>query len=355
MSADTVGGVWPYALGLAEAWAARGVETVLAAIGPVSAEQRAVAGAIDGLVLRAVDGRLEWMRDAAADVAATGRWLLGQERRFAPDLVQINGYAHAALPFAAPVVAVAHSDVLSWHAAVRGRPAGPEWRGYAAAMRDGLANARLVIAPTRAVLDDLARHGLRWHAAAVIPNGIDVARRVAGPKRAVVLAAGRAWDDAKNLAALDRVAAGLAWPVEIAGETRHPEGGVARFEAATPLGPLPPALLADRLATAAIFAAPARYEPFGLAILEAAASGCALVLGDIPSLRELWEGAALFVPPDDDAALARALGGLIGDAARRAALAERARERAGRFGVAVMAETYLGAYRGLLATARGAA
>ncbi len=31
---------------------------------------------------------------------------------------------------------------------------------------------------------------------------------------------------------------------------------------------------------------PARYEPFGLSVLEAALSGCALVLGDIPSLRE---------------------------------------------------------------------
>ena len=48
-----------------------------------------------------------------------------------------------------------------------------------------------------------------------------------------------------------------------------------------------------------IYALPARYEPFGLSVLEAALSGCALVLGDIPSLREIWDGAALFVDPDD--------------------------------------------------------
>ena len=54
---------------------------------------------------------------------------------------------------------------------------------------------------------------------------------------------------------------------------------------------------------AAIYALPARYEPFRLEVLEAAAPGCALVLGDIASLRELWDGAALFVAPDDDRAL----------------------------------------------------
>src|SRR5439155_1168938 len=60
-------------------------------------------------------------------------------------------------------------------------------------------------------------------------------------------------------------------------------------------------------AEASIYAWPARYEPFGLSVLEAALSGCALVLGDIPSLRELWEGAAWFVPADDDGALAAAI------------------------------------------------
>jgi glycosyltransferase involved in cell wall biosynthesis len=56
-----------------------------------------------------------------------------------------------------------------------------------------------------------------------------------------------------------------------------------------------------------VFAAPARYEPFGLAILEAARAGCSRVLGDIPSLRELWDGAARFVDPGDPRTLRAAL------------------------------------------------
>ncbi len=69
--------------------------------------------------------------------------------------------------------------------------------------------------------------------------------------------------------------------------------------------------MAGWLGRASIFALPARYEPFGLLPLEAALSGCALVLGDIPSLREVWGDAAWFVPPDDRDALTAAIGSLI--------------------------------------------
>jgi len=54
------------------------------------------------------------------------------------------------------------------------------------------------------------------------------------------------------------------------------------------------------MAGARVFASAARYEPFGLAVLEAAQAGCALVLSDIPSFRELWDGAAVFVAPGDE-------------------------------------------------------
>jgi len=93
---------------------------------------------------------------------------------------------------------------------------------------------------------------------------------------------------------------------------------------------------------------PARYEPFGLSVLEAAFSGCALVLGDIPSLRELWQDAAAFVDPDDDAALARAINQLIDRPDECAELAQRARVRAQPLTLARMAENYLGLYQTML-------
>jgi glycosyltransferase involved in cell wall biosynthesis len=96
---------------------------------------------------------------------------------------------------------------------------------------------------------------------------------------------------------------------------------------------------------APIYALPARYEPFGLSALEAGLAACALVLGDIPSLREVWDDAALFVPPGDAEALAAALNGLISDTPRRRALASRARLRALQFTPRRMATAYLQAYR----------
>ncbi|HEX8375042.1 MAG TPA: glycosyltransferase, partial [Geminicoccaceae bacterium] len=94
--------------------------------------------------------------------------------------------------------------------------------------------------------------------------------------------------------------------------------------------------------------APARYEPFGLAVLEAAASGCALVLGDILSLRELWGGAARFVSRNEPDALRRALLDLIGNEAARERLGAAARERARAFTRDRMVEGYLEVYAGLL-------
>ena len=71
--------------------------------------------------------------------------------------------------------------------------------------------------------------------------------------------------------------------------------------------------LANWYAKASVFASVSRYEPFGLAVLEAAQAGCALVLSDIPTFRELWDGAALFVPPEDPVALAEALRNTLQD------------------------------------------
>jgi glycosyltransferase involved in cell wall biosynthesis len=104
------------------------------------------------------------------------------------------------------------------------------------------------------------------------------------------------------------------------------------------------AAIGEWYARASIYALPARYEPFGLSVLEAASAGCALVLGDIPSLRENWDGAALFVPPDDHCALTAAINDLINDPRRRALLAQGAVTRASRFSLGRMVDEYAALY-----------
>ena len=346
MSADTVGGVWSHALELAAGLGARGVQVALATMGaPVSAAQRDQLARLHTVTLHESDYRLEWMAEPWRDVRDAGDWLLRLERELRPDLVHLNQFAFGALPFAAPTLLVAHSCVLSWWRAVHGEAAPAAWARYRRAVVQGLAGADLVGAPTRAMLASLAHNYGHDRGGLVLPNARDAAVYAPGPKEPFVLSAGRLWDAAKNLSALEAVAPRLAWPVRVAGSNAQPTGGVRESHGVRPLGELAPEALAAQFAHAAIYALPARYEPFGQTALEAALAGCALVLGDVPSLREVWGPAALYVAPDDHAALHAALCRLIADTPARERAARRARARALQFSPARMVEAYLDAYR----------
>ena len=325
MTADTVGGVWTYAVELLGAL--HGYDVTLATMGrPLAdAQWRDVAGRD----VRESTFALEWMDDPWDSVDRAGEWLLDLADEVRPDVVHLNGYAHAALPWRVPTVVVAHSDVLSWWRAVRGGEAPPEWDEYRRRIGRGLDAATVVVAPTRAVLD-----GMGLARGTVIPNGrsADWVRDVA--KEPFVLAAGRVWDEAKNVAALSRVTDVTDVPVVVAGE-------------GSALGPLPFDELAGWLNRAAVFAAPARYEPFGLAALEAGLAGCALVLGDLASFREVWGDAALYATDDTLAdVVARAL-------AEAPEWGRRARARAATYTPQRMAAAYATVYDGLVA--KGAA
>ena len=356
MTADAVGGVWDYSLELARTLARQGVGVSLAVMGGgLDEPKRAAALRIPGLTLDDAPFRLEWMQDPDDDLERAGDWLLELERRIRPNVVHVNGYAQAALPFRAPVLCVGHSCVLSWWRGVHRERAPKDWDRYARRVADGLRLADLVVAPTRAMLDSLDElHGPLGRAR-VIANGRDPALYRPRAKQPFILSAGRVWDKAKNIAALDAAAPRLDWPVLVAGDARGPDGAHAPPRHVRYLGRLPSDSLARVYGKAAVFALPARYEPFGLAALEAALAGCALVLGDIPTLRELWNGAAVFVDPDDRDGLTRILNRLAADPHRRAELAALARRRALAYSAVRMGRGYRRAYDELLNARHAAA
>ena len=351
MTADTVGGVWTHALELARGLARDGVGIALATMGaPLTPQQRRDAGRIGNLTLHESTHRLEWMADPWHDVSAAGEWLLRLEAELRPDLVHLNQFAFGALPFCAPTLLVAHSCVLSWWRAVHGAPAPSSWDRYRDVVRHGLVGADLVGAPSRAMLDSLqTEYGHDAAAGLVLPNGRSGVEFAPACKEPFILAAGRLWDEAKNLAALEAVAPELGWPVLVAGPTSTPSGTDRVTTGVQALGELAPEALARRFAAASIYALPARYEPFGQTVLEAALSGCALVLGDIPSLREIWDCAALYVRPDDHAALRDMLRRLIDDPELRRRQSARALARASAFTPERMVDAYRRAYERLLA------
>ncbi len=356
MTADTVSGVWTYAVELARGLAEHGVEVALATMGdPLNDLHREKVDRIPHLKVFESAFQLEWMEDDPwRDVEKAGDWLLGLEDRIGPDLIHLNGYAHGSLPWNAPRVIVGHSCMLSWWRAVKAEPAPESWQRYARAVAAGLAAADLVIAPSQSRLAALAENYGAPCRTRVILNGRDPKLFKPSAKEPIVFSAGRLWDEARTLEALERVAPRLPWPVFVAGENHHPDGGEARPHHTRLLGRLSQRALGAWLGRAAIYCLPARYEPFGLSVLEAALSGCTLVLGDIPSLREIWRHRAVFVPPDDPEALEDALGRLIADPDRRASLAAGSRARALQLTSERMVEAYLSAYGEVLA-AQGAA
>jgi len=355
MTADTVGGVWTYAVELCAALGSA-AEVTLATMGaPLSREQRARVRRTD-LDVRESAWRLEWMDDPWRDVAAAGEWLMDLADDIQPDLVHLNGFAHGALPWRCPVVVVAHSCVYTWWEGVHGcrPPAG--WERYHAAAAAGLRAADAVVGPTAWLLAGIERIYGPLRELTVIPNGQDVETFHARPKESFVFSAGRLWDPARNVAALLEAAPDVRWPVIVAGETRSPDGQeIVLPPTVGALGQLSRAAVVERMARAAIFALPARYEPFGLAALEAALCGCTLVLGDIPTLREVWGDAALYVPPEEPKILANALNRLaVADGVRRR-LASKAQKRARLFTRERMAQGYVQLYRDLVAAARAGA
>lgn len=367
MTTDTLGGVWTYCMELCAALAPYEVEIVLATMGrALSPEQRWQVDHLPHVTVHESTWRLCWMQDSAEDVEQAGKWLLALEQATQPDVIHLNDLAHGGLAWRAPVVLFAHSCVYTWWQGVRGElPPEAEWRTYKQWVRQSVQRADLVAAPTQAMLDDFLRIYGPARMCSVIYNGRDfpelapelTPELAPRPDRALepenssasaelcIFAAGRLWDEAKNIAALSAIAKHLPCPVYAAGEQSDPNGGHTLPDNLHCLGFLNRDEMAQWLRRANVYVAPARYEPFGLAILEAARAGCALVLGDIPSLREVWGDAAVYVPSDNEEALLHTLNDLIQHPEYCATLGDRARQRAARYTASRMAASTMQWYR----------
>lgn len=281
------------------------------------------------------DLRLEWMDDPWEDMQATAAWIEELAGDHAPDVIHMNTFAPVLDP-TRPVLLTVHSCVLTWWRAVHRCSAPASWERYARLARRALHRAQALVTPTHALLAELAAVHGELPSAQVIPNGRGVAPSPETARERLVVTAGRLWDEAKNAPLVARAAPAIQGDVALIGPGELP--GVST------LGRLAPAEVLRWLRRASVYAEPARYEPFGLAALEAALCGCALVLGDIPSLREVWGNCALFVDLDDPEQLAGVVNDALDDPAPWAA---RAQSRARRYTPELTAAAYHAAYRSL--------
>jgi glycosyltransferase involved in cell wall biosynthesis len=348
MTTDAVGGVWVYSAALTRELCRLGHRVTLVTLGPPpDREQLRPLRGLRGLDLVVTDLALEWMDPYGTDVAHARDRLAAIEDSAEPDVVHVNGYRDALRDWSAPVLVAAHSCVRSWWRACRGGdPPQSPWGSYTDDVQRGLAAADAWVAPTTAFRDTITELYAPPMLGQVIWNGSDCRAR-GSSKEPVVLAAGRLWDEAKNVATVLAAAPGLLWPTRVAGPlTSGPQRGERQqpIEGVHALGPLSRQDLLVQMRRAPIFVAAAVYEPFGLTVLEAALSGCALVLSDIASFRELWDGAALFVDPRDAPMLHGVLAQLVRNQPLRDDLQRRALRRARRYSLAAMTDRYLSLY-----------
>jgi glycogen synthase len=349
MTADTVGGVWTYCMELCHAFQSHDIEIHLVTMGAkMNKCHKAELAAFHHVVVYETDYRLEWMQDPWNDVKECGEWLIQLEAEIDPDVIHLNCFAYGSLPFKAPVIVVAHSDVYSWFLSVKSDEPPIEWSRYHRCVKEGLNGSHLVVAPSQAMMNYIRTIYSITTESRVIYNGRNSRLFFKGTNQSSIFSMGRLWDEAKNTKLLVDAAPLIDVPVKIAGDESFEQNRFNSNSNVTFLGKLSPGRVAEELSLASIYVLPAKYEPFGLSALEAALSGCALVLGDIPSLREIWEDAAIYVDTNDVKGLANTINELMEDKEKLSLYQSRAFSRARVFTSAAMADEYLELYQQVL-------
>lgn len=360
ITADAVGGVWNYSTTLAQTLAdSFGAQILLAVCGPrpgadqLSAFTPGPRKGGGGIEIDYLDMPLEWQGADEAAYAAGRQALLQLALKWRAHILHANEHHLGQIGASGlPVLVVSHSDLCSWNAAM-GRDASQEVdAAYMLRVINGLSNASLVVAPSTSVVESLSTWFGYAEAVRVIPNGVRPAPDGLSPARTIdAMMAGRLWDPAKNLICFRQAVAG--WPngtFAAVGPLAPPGGAPVTAEAdhIQYPGQLPNDELREMLARTHVLVSPARYEPFGLTVLEAALAGCCLVLSDVPSYRSLWENTALYFNPTDPTMLNTVLHVALDDPDRRHGLAMRARRRAeSRYTAERMARAYLATYQRL--------
>lgn len=358
LTTDTIGGVWTFTRELSAHLLAAGHTVALVSFGrPPSHAQRHWAlqqRQHFGEAFRFVpcDIPLEWMQNNHRVFAQGSDLLTHIARELRPDILHSNQFCWAALPLDTPKLITAHSDVISWAHAVNPSAlhATPWLTRYRSLVQQGLNAANAVVAPT-----SWMRHALRAHFDVpapfeVIHNGRTLPAPDHPANRALqALTVGRLWDAAKGTAILAQINAPM--PIVLIGEEDFESSVATRLPANLQArGTLDEPQLLDLMRRSSIYIATSIYEPFGLAPLEAALCGCAVLARDIPSLREVWgESARYFNNPNQ---LEHLLRQLSNDAPTLQRLQHAALERASQYSAASMTSHYLRLYDSLAASAQ---
>jgi glycosyltransferase involved in cell wall biosynthesis len=348
ITTDTIGEIWTFTMNLTRQLASMDIQVALATMGKKpTVEQYQEVSKISGVTLYESNFKLEWMDDPWDDISKAGEWLLHVEEIFQPSIVHLNSYSFATLPWKNPVVLTCHSCLYSWWLNVNGSlPPHGSRNEYYKKVSTALQAVDNIVAVSHAFARQIAQiYPIPLQKIKVVYNGLYPSDYSPGKKREVILGLGRAWDQAKNFKVIQKFAPTIPWPVKIAGNYHHSDFYNGTFiNSELPVDAISKKKVKAALTEASIYILPAYYEPFGVSALEAALSSCALVLSGIPTLKEIWKDAALYVPPDDAQGWSGILNKLIEDESLRNYMANAAFIRAQHFTIQSTAKQYLSLY-----------
>jgi glycogen(starch) synthase len=354
MTTDTIGGVWTFTRELTTGLLEAGCEIVLVSFGPSpNGQQQRWADDMQRhwrshFHFITNDAPLEWMQANGSAYTQPARFLLHSIQALQIDVLHCNQFCFGAVPIAQPKVITVHSDVLSWARACRAdKLDDSDWlRRYRSLIGNGLAGAQAIVAPTRWMLEALNKSFDLPGDCRVIANGRSISPTSQKFRKLQAITAGRLWDEAKNIGLLSEVSSPI--PLLVAGDSSC-DGATAPSALRTVrmLGQLTEDNLFTTFRQSELYICTSRYEPFGLAPLEAALCGCAILANDIPSLREVWQDGALYF--NNAASLSELLRQLHGDRKQLAKAKVRSLVQARIYSREQMTSSYLTLFRQVLA------
>lgn len=362
VTSDTLNGNWTYTRELVSGLITRGLRVTLVSFGEIPLpEQTAWMERLHGLAYHPTAFRLDWMQEGQQDFDDSSAYLCALVKETRPDVFHSNHLCYGALPVAIPRVVVSHGDLITWWNEVHGRePKDSAWlRWYRQIISRGLAEASVVVAPTEWMLNTVRSTYSTCAREMVIHHGRNpIFFNPYVAKEDSVLAIGRLLDPAKQVNLLTQQTHPV--PVCIVGDdAMEPVPRVAvrahvKFSdgdtGVSLKGAQSEAEMRLIYSRAAIYAGTYRYDPSGMAVLEAALSRCALILNDIPSLREIWGPAAVYFRANESESLVEAVRILNADVQLRRNFANRAFQRAREsFNANRMTDNYIQLYRSVAA------
>jgi len=314
---------------------------------------------LHGLEYHPTAFRLDWMQEGEQDFYAAQNYLCAVIRDTRPDFLHLNQLSFGALPVPTPRLVVAHGDVITWWLSIHGHePAASAWlEWYRGSIEAGMQRAEGVVTTSR-WMEKMLRvaYGDDFEAHVIAPGRNPIYFNPFVTKEESVLAIGRLWDTGKQVSLLTqhthRVPVCIvgadnpvpAPPLPIRADVRVSTGDLE----ISVKGAQTESQLRSLYSKSTIFAATSRYEPTGLASIEAAFSRCAIVANDTDVYRELWGDAALYFERNDADSLSEVLAQLNADRDMARLYGTRAYNRAReRFTARRMVDDYMRLYRRL--------